>query len=48
MHYPILEKPGAQNIAVFENQGKQRELSYPFKTLFWEKSNGMMQKRQKN
>ena len=27
MHYPMLEKPGAQNKTVCENQGKQRELS---------------------
>ena len=25
-HYPMLEKPGAQNITVCENQGKQCEL----------------------
>ena len=27
MHYPMLEKPGAQNKTECENQGKQRELS---------------------
>ena len=26
-HYPTLKKRGAQNIAAFENQGKQHELS---------------------
>ena len=31
-YYSILEKPGAQNIAVFENQGKQHELSDHWKS----------------
>ena len=34
----MLEKPGAQNIAACENQGKQRKLSDDWKlikTLFW-------------
>ena len=26
-HYPMLEKPGTQNIAVRENQGKQHKKS---------------------
>ena len=50
MHYPMLEKPGAQNKTVCENQGKQRELSDHWKlkkkTFFL--NNGMMQKRQKD
>ena len=51
MHYPMLEKPGAQNKTVCENQGKQRELSDHWKLkkkkLFF-LNNGMMQKRQKD
>ena len=26
-HYPMLEKPDAQNITAYENQGKQHEVS---------------------
>ena len=51
MHYPILEKPGAQNKTVCENQGKQRELSDHWKLKkknFFFLNNGMMQKRQKD
>ena len=36
------EKPGAQNIAVCENQGKQHKFSIrwkPIKISFWKKSN---------
>ena len=39
-HYPTLEKPGAQNIAACENQGKQCKLSdhwKSIKTLFLKK-----------
>ena len=25
-HYPTLDKPGVQNLAICENQGKQRKL----------------------
>ena len=49
-HYSTLEKPGAQNLIVYENQGKQRELSdYSLKMEeknFFLKYQGMMQKRQ--
>ena len=31
MHYPMLEKPGAQNKTVCENQCNQLELSYHWK-----------------
>ena len=50
MHYPMLEKPGAQNKTVCENQGKQRELSdhWKLKKKNFFKNNGMMQKRQKD
>ena len=51
MHYPMLEKPGAQNKTECENQGKQRELSDYWKLkkkkLFF-LNNVMMQKRQKD
>ena len=32
-HYPTLEKPGAQNVAACEKQGKQRELSDHWKSV---------------
>ena len=37
MHYPMLEKPGAQNKTECENQGKQRELSdyWKLKKITW-------------
>ena len=41
--HPTLEKPGAQNIRVFENQGKQHQLSITENQLkrffFWKKNN---------
>ena len=43
----MLEKPGAQNIAACENQGKQRKLSDDWKlikTLFWKKYRGWCKK----
>ena len=43
----MLEKPGAKNIAVCENQGKQHELSDQLKSCFWKKKQRMGQKRQK-
>ena len=51
-HYPTLEKPGAQNIAAYQNQGKLRELNDHWKsskTLFLKKNNnGMAQTRLKD
>ena len=49
-HYPTLEKPGAQNIAACENQGKQRELSDHWKSVktFLKKNNEMVHKRPKD
>ena len=44
----MLEKPGAQNIIVCENQGKQCELSNhqkQIKMLFFKRTTGMMQKK---
>ena len=46
----MLEKPGAQNIAACENQGKQRELSdhwKSIKTLFSKKNNRRWCKKDK-
>ena len=42
MHYPMPEKPGAQNIAACENQGKQTKFSdhrKSIKRLFLKKNN---------
>ena len=54
-HYPILEKSSAQNIVACKNQGKQRNLSDPWKSnnVFFlkqktKKKQGMTQKRQKD
>ena len=49
--HPTLEKPGAQNIEVFENQGKQRVLSdhrKSIKTSFLEKTNRGRKKDDRN
>ena len=46
----MLEKPGAQNIAVCEKQGKQRELSGHWKSikmLFLKKNNRRWHKKEK-
>ena len=46
----MLEKPGAQNIAACENQGKQRELCdhwKSIKTLFPKKNNRRWRKKDK-
>ena len=40
-NYPIIEKPGVQNILTCENQGKQHKLSdNQFKCCFWKKKIG--------
>ena len=36
-HYPMLEKPGAQNVAACENHGKQHQLTDQLKSCFWKK-----------
>ena len=43
----MLEKPGAQNIAMCENQGKQHELSDQLKCCFWKKNRGWGKKDKK-
>ena len=49
-HYPRLEKPGAQNIAACEKQGKQSKFSdhwKSIKTLFFKKITGDDTKKDK-